>query len=187
MSAKARHATPIPSGRDAAQMAEVESDVLYRLAVDRLAEHDNDLNTAFEAYRADAWPIYNEDYDGTREEFGLRAAIAFDAALNETIPDVTDEPPDPPQSFAVECLHEVYIRRSDLLPKAQPAEFPIPNKIAISKEALQEQRKQYERYREYAALVLKSPLERDLRDAMVEYTANLDAAIASVDKALKIV
>ncbi len=63
----------------------------------------------------------------------------------------------------------------------------MPNKIAVSKEELQEQRKQYERYREYAALALKSPLDRDLRDAMVEYTANLNAAIASVDKALKIV
>jgi hypothetical protein len=58
---------------------------------------------------------------------------------------------------------------------------------AISKEALQEQRKQYERYREYALLVSKSPLNSELRDAMVEYTANLDAAIASLDKALEIV
>jgi hypothetical protein len=63
----------------------------------------------------------------------------------------------------------------------------MPDKIAISKEELQEQRKQYERYREYAVLVSKSPLNSDLRDAMVEYTANLDAAIASLDKALRIV
>jgi hypothetical protein len=63
----------------------------------------------------------------------------------------------------------------------------MPDKIAISKEALQEQRKQYERYREYAVLVSKSPLNSDLREAMVEHTANLDAAIASLDKALKIV
>jgi hypothetical protein len=61
------------------------------------------------------------------------------------------------------------------------------DKTAISIATLQEQRKQYEKYREYAVLASKSPLNGEFRDAMVEYTANLDAAIASLDKALKIV
>jgi hypothetical protein len=61
------------------------------------------------------------------------------------------------------------------------------NMTAISKEALQEQRKQFERYREYAVLVSKSTLNSDLRGTMVEFTTNIAAAIASLDKALEIV
>jgi hypothetical protein len=39
----------------------------------------------------------------------------------------------------------------------------MSDKIAISKEELQEQRKHYERYRERAVLVSKSQLNSDLR------------------------
>jgi hypothetical protein len=63
----------------------------------------------------------------------------------------------------------------------------MSDKTTISIETLQEQRKQYEKYREYAVLASKSPQNGEFRDAMVEYTANLDAAIASLDKALKII
>jgi hypothetical protein len=103
-------------------MAKSEDEVFCRLAVDRLAEHDNDADTAFRAFRADVRALYDEEYDGTRLEFTKRATNAWIAALDEPVVDLTDEPPDPPKPFAIDALHEVYIRRSDLRLKAAPGD-----------------------------------------------------------------
>lgn len=62
----------------------------------------------------------------------------------------------------------------------------MPDNVDISRE-LQEQRKQYERFRERAALLSKSTRNSDLKFAMVEYSEKLEAAIASIDEALRIV
>jgi putative acyl-CoA dehydrogenase len=68
---------------------------------------------------ATEWPIYDADSDGEREEFGMRAVAAWTAALDAP---VTEEPQEPPEPFALEALHEVYIRRSDLQPKPAMAD-----------------------------------------------------------------
>jgi hypothetical protein len=60
----------------------------------------------------------------------------------------------------------------------------MTNNIDISKE-LQEQRKQYEKYREATLRLLKAVPDSDLKLAMEEYLVKLNDAIASVDEALK--
>ena len=55
----------------------MSDDILFKLALDRLAEHDNDAEPAFKAYRADAWSIYEADSDGERDEFTHRAVVAW--------------------------------------------------------------------------------------------------------------
>jgi len=90
----------------------MSDDILFKLAVDRIAEHGDDSGKAFEAYRIDAWSIYNADEDGERNEFAHRAVVAWQEALGQPI---TDEPHEPPEPFALACMHEVYIRRRDLL------------------------------------------------------------------------
>jgi hypothetical protein len=61
----------------------------------------------------------------------------------------------------------------------------MPDNIDISKQ-LRDQRKEYVRFRERAALISKQSPNSDLGAAMAELSKALDAAIASIDVALKI-
>jgi hypothetical protein len=62
----------------------------------------------------------------------------------------------------------------------------MTNYIDISKE-LQEQREQYEKYREATARILKVAPDSDLKVAMEEYLVKINGAIASIDVALKMI
>jgi flagellar biosynthesis chaperone FliJ len=57
--------------------------------------------------------------------------------------------------------------------------------IEISKQ-LREERKSYEKYREAAVSLSTGVIDSQLRAAMTEHIKALDAAIVSVDQALKI-
>lgn len=60
----------------------------------------------------------------------------------------------------------------------------MTDNINISKE-LRKQREQFEKFRERAALLSEIAPNSDLKVAMLEYSSKLDAAIASIDEALK--
>ncbi len=56
--------------------------------------------------------------------------------------------------------------------------------MSISNEQLQQERELLEKYREYAARILKGAPHSNYRDELVERIKKIDAAIASIDEAL---
>jgi hypothetical protein len=62
----------------------------------------------------------------------------------------------------------------------------VTDHIDISRE-LQEQRNQYEKYRENTVDILNATPDSDFKFAMKEYLVKVDGAIASINEALKMI